>query len=538
MKKWKKAIVPVLASFCAVLMVTAVNASSPNDEYNMEVVAEGDQYVLYHKIESGFSDETHYYAIYNKETDNWDLPEEELPAPDEKNKEYSYLGDGVFAYCTRNVSSQYLFLSAEGETVFEFEPVVNFHRDGIRFIGGYAPIMGDLNGGYEVYIADVYGRIVYTGINTYYIVGQDENGIASVSSAQGKPISVFLYDSESLVEIDSEYGDRFVKDQSAVNIEEDKIVLTNLKGVDGKDYYAIFDLYGELAEGPELMQYYIDDYTNEVLAEIDDLEEADDPEAALKVLEEAKDRIGDNDELDRKEEELKATIILRDVLDLEADGNWKSAIEYIYENMEIAEGDAYIMTELEVCVQNYRETIRSEAEEAYNNGGYKDAVDVIDTALELLVDDEELLKMRESYMDTVPTSLTSITPHFEKGKLYASACKDSQGNIYDDCMYCYSEASGVFPLEGRFKRLTGTVAVAVPSHYDTAFNDGRTTYFRILGDGEVLWEDTSINENTLPMEVDIDITGVKELTVQSNSMQISLTGDFLTVLFGNPTLSN
>ena len=389
-----------------------------------------------------------------------------------------------------------------------------------------------------LYIADVYGRIVYTGINTYYIVGQDENGIASVSSAQGKPISVFLYDSESLVEIDSEYGDRFVKDQSAVNIEEDKIVLTNLKGVDGKDYYAIFDLYGELAEGPELMQYYIDDYTNEVLAEIDDLEEADDPEAALKVLEEAKDRIGDNDELDRKEEELKATIILRDVLDLEADGNWKSAIEYIYENMEIAEGDAYIMTELEVCVQNYRETIRSEAEEAYNNGGYKDAVDVIDTALELLVDDEELLKMRETYMDTVPTSLTSITPHFEKGKLYASACKDSQGNIYDDCMYCYSEASGVFPLEGRFKRLTGTVAVAVPSHYDTAFNDGRTTYFRILGDGEVLWEDTSINENTLPMEVDIDITGVKELTVQSNSMQISLTGDFLTVLFGNPTLSN
>ena len=116
--------------------------------------------------------------------------------------------------------------------------------------------------------------------------------------------------------------------------------------------------------------------------------------------------------------------------------------------------------------------------------------------------------------------------------------KDSWGNIYEDCMYSYSEASGVFPLEGRFKRLTGTVAVAVPSHYDTAFNDGRTTYFRLLGDGDVLWEDTSINENTLPMEVDIDITGVKKLTVQSTSMQISLTGDYLTVLFGNPTLSN
>ena len=73
-------------------------------------------------------------------------------------------------------------------------------------------------------------------------------------------------------------------------------------------------------------------------------------------------------------------------------------------------------------------------------------------------------------------------------------------------------------------------------YVDSRYDDVRTTYFRIIGDGVVLYENTSLEEGTKPMEISLDIAGVEDLTLELGELKISLQMDVVPVLFANATL--
>lgn len=191
------------------------------------------------------------------------------------------------------------------------------------------------------------------------------------------------------------------------------------------------------------------------------------------------------------------------------------------------------IAKLETAKTDYRNSIKDSAQELADEANYTDALSIIEDGLAVLENDTELLQlqtdMQEEYDDyllrTTPVTLAELTPYQNKDmEGRKSEDKDIFGNTYSTRLSSSSSgAYATYRIDGIYKTLTGTFYVR------TDYSD-TPRQVSIYGDGKKLFEAT-VNGGEDPTKFNVDVTGVKDLT-------INMDGDlsWCTVL-GDPILT-
>lgn len=192
-----------------------------------------------------------------------------------------------------------------------------------------------------------------------------------------------------------------------------------------------------------------------------------------------------------------------------------------------------IISNLETAKTDYRNSIKDSARQFADESNYTDAMNTIESGLAVLVDDAELLQlqtdMQVEYEDyllrTTPVSLAELKP-YQSSHWSSSTSEDEDifGNTYSTHLGSNDlDAYATYRIDGIYKTFTGSFYIR------TDYNDTPRKVI-ISGDGKKIFEAT-VNGGEDPTQFNIDVTGVKDLT-------INMEGDlnWATVL-GDPILT-
>ena len=204
-----------------------------------------------------------------------------------------------------------------------------------------------------------------------------------------------------------------------------------------------------------------------------------------------------------------------------ATGDYEAIIQLVNSNLDNVNGDAEIKRTYVSAVSSYRDQITTEAEQAYQSSGYAQALSIVNRGLSVLNGDAVLLALRSQYEAMAPVSLTSLTRFLSEshGSVGVTAA-DKLGNSYDDCIiydYGYSEDRGdIYVLNYAYSSFRGTIFVPSnrSSGYDDWVNEHINYYLKIYGDGKLLYTSPSMLSTQYPVDFDIDVSGVDQLTVK------------------------
>ena len=119
------------------------------------------------------------------------------------------------------------------------------------------------------------------------------------------------------------------------------------------------------------------------------------------------------------------------------------------------------------------------------------------------------------------TLLSFLNPYM--GELYSPGiASDNMGNSYANCFVAYGKKySATYDIGGSYKNFKATVAVT-KADVNTALHPSEYASLRILGDGELLYENNLLGVDTKPFDLDLDITGVIDLTIELEGKETNL----------------
>lgn len=222
----------------------------------MDILVEGDSLVLVRNEKNGFSSEGTYLGVYNCVERMWIV---EYQAYDEYLESSYYAGDGIFALSDGETTT---LLNTKTQEFLKLDINVNFYN--LHFYNGCAVSGARESYGdqlYGIYEIDEAGNYQNTGITDFIT----ENKILNPDDfefvyADGKQ-AVYIYDGEEFyiynvatAEVydiyNPDYADKFWHgwtDTLKVSICGEKyLVLLNMEGTDGQNYYAVMDFYGSM----------------------------------------------------------------------------------------------------------------------------------------------------------------------------------------------------------------------------------------------------------------------------------------------------
>lgn len=214
-----------------------------------DILVEGDSLVLVRNEKNGFSSEGIYLGVYNCVERMWTV---EYQAYDEYLKSSYYAGDGIFALSDGETTT---LLNTKTQKFLKLDINVNFND--LHFYNGCAVSGARESYGdqlYGIYEIDEDGNYQNTGITDFIT----EDKILSPDDfefvyADGKQV-VYIYDGEEFYIYDvvaaevydiyhPDYADKFWHgwtDTLKVSICGEKyLVLLNMEGTDGQNYYAV-----------------------------------------------------------------------------------------------------------------------------------------------------------------------------------------------------------------------------------------------------------------------------------------------------------
>lgn len=254
-------------------------------------------------------------------------------------------------------------------------------------------------------------------------------------------------------------------------------------------------------------------YKEKLLKAINDFYSKEDYEAGLTLAQEGLKTLSEDTELQEKVSELKEAKENKKINDIlvlaEEKANekdYRSAIKKLEEikNKNNANADAK-MAEYKSA---YKSLAFEEAKIKANAHDYEEAVSILKEA-NLLLSDDEISEKVAAYEECYPVSLFTLSPYVKNNTVYIEEnLKDNFGNQYDKGFYVYGVYGGWkrYDLGQKYNRLTGTLAVE-------STNTSESGVFQIMTDGKIIWEKKGISGKTKPIEIDLDITGVTDLTI-------------------------
>lgn len=220
-------------------------------------------------------------------------------------------------------------------------------------------------------------------------------------------------------------------------------------------------------------------------------------------------------------------------------GNYEAIIQLVNANLDSVDGDAEIKRIYDSAVSSYRDKVTAEAEQTFQSSGYTKALSIVNSGLSVLNGDAVLLALKSQYEAMAPVSLTSLTPFLSE---YRSAARsvgvtlsDKLGNTYDNCIeydYGYDEDRGdIYVLNYAYSSFKGTIFV--PDERSSVYDDWDSYYFKIFGDGKLLYTSPDMVSTQYPVDFDVDVSGVDQLTLKWDGgastwyVQIGITNAYL-----------
>lgn len=150
----------------------------------------------------------------------------------------------------------------------------------------------------------------------------------------------------------------------------------------------------------------------------------------------------------------------------------------------------------------------------------------VNIGLSLYPDDEDLLELQSVVREYQPVYLGAefmtksdmdeerSAPYYDdRGPYY-----DTSGNQYDNANFYWTsefyskQSEKIYDTYNLNREYTHFTAVLAPESGWKDLNNGKGTTFYIVGDGTVLFQ-SYVDEDSNPVSIDLDITGVKELKI-------------------------
>lgn len=176
------------------------------------------------------------------------------------------------------------------------------------------------------------------------------------------------------------------------------------------------------------------------------------------------------------------------------------------------------ISKLETAKTDYRNSIKDSARKYADETNYADALNAIESGLAVLEDDTELLQlqtdMQAEYEDyllrTTPVSLAELEPYQNDGICTLESNSDIMGNEYSTGIASYTQRSATYRIDGIYQTFTGYF-------YVRSTKSGWERDVSIWGDGVKLFS-ASVDGGEEPTYVNIDVSGVKDLTIKMSAI--------------------
>lgn len=164
--------------------------------------------------------------------------------------------------------------------------------------------------------------------------------------------------------------------------------------------------------------------------------------------------------------------------------------------------------------KQYEEEIIVQVDSFINGEKFDEAVKLIDDALNVIPNSSLLLQKKENILNLKPQTLMNKLSPYEVNRYTEKTAGQSMlmgGDKYYNGfqLESYYPAYAVFNLNSQYTRITGIVG-----HVDSSGNDDAV--INIFADG-VLIKTIDIGHLELPQNLDIDVTGVKQLKFEKTS---------------------
>lgn len=284
------------------------------------------------------------------------------------------------------------------------------------------------------------------------------------------------------------------------------------------DYESVISYINENVENvdsdAELKKIYDDSvskYKQAALTKADDYVKNQDYSAAASVLTTAIRVIGSDNDLQSRLSTVQKQDILAQVQKLQADGDYASAIKLVNDNMDKVGNDSDILLVLSSCEDAYRKEVTANAEKAFQDSGYEQALSIVEQGLKLLRDDGELKQLQAHYKGYKPTNLMEMELYSSEsgvgGISPVDEIKDSKGYMHNNCYQICGNTRGQYyyrwDLDGQYTVLKGHVYVR---------DKTSDPYWLEIYDGDTLLYTTDRFTDECMFEY--DISNVKYLTIK------------------------
>lgn len=173
------------------------------------------------------------------------------------------------------------------------------------------------------------------------------------------------------------------------------------------------------------------------------------------------------------------------------------------------------------------QTIVHEAYAAADGGDWDGAIGILQEAQTVYTSSQEINEAYEDILEEMPITLENITiVSSDEIEIYNEVVKDRWGNIYDDGVRIEGSTDGyiLVALNQNFTKFTGTAFVV-----DSA-SIGKNMWFSVYLDEKLVYYTDGITEESQPISLEIDITGATTMRISvGNEGSFSNGG----LIFGN-----
>lgn len=324
-----------------------------------------------------------------------------------------------------------------------------------------------------------------------------------------------------------------------LNIQREMLLQQYTECITSEDYKRFIknvqEITPDLKDDAEISLLYttaIDEYEKLLMLEIKELIQQGNYSAARTSINYAQELIGSTSSLEIKLSEIEAMEIAQNVQAFEDLGNYAEAIKYLIANIEIVSEHAFLASELEKYTNIYRQSVFAEAAKSFEENGSSAAISVLNAAFSVLPDDPLIQETKQSYENALPVDIITLNAtkqgqYIHVGNFYGCPDNDVSGNQYSTSsvhwMYELShtmdstekDRSITYFLNQEYDFITG-VLYRPYSTLTCEFEWANPGGVVIYGDGTVLYEEKITQDTWEPISFKVNVTGVRELTLQLN----------------------
>ena len=262
----------------------------------------------------------------------------------------------------------------------------------------------------------------------------------------------------------------------------------------------------------------ITNYRQQVLDSADEQVSHGDYPGALATLDEALKVLSDDADLTAKRNTLAAKQRELGIEQAYAEANamyeladLRGAIRYL-KNALVQYDDESLRQLLNTCVDKLTERMKTEAEQAFQNGEWSDAVEVIQSYSSALGDTQAYSDLLNYYSNLSPVPLSQLDP-FSGSWDRNGPQLDFLGNSYQNgcikSVWSDSKPSIEYHLNGEYTSMSGVVVIA---DCDKGSTD-QTGHIEIYGDDNLLFSSSVLTIKSNPEQFNISLSGVNFLKI-------------------------